>query len=123
MAAVLSKKYHGGLLWTNACCSHPYPGEKVEDAAQRRLQEEMGFSVPDDLSVCVLGHCDVPSEHHHTFSIFGPTAEETISAMTNCIKTRLAHPAYPPQIVHLPIYDNLNSSTASARQVRTEMLE
>ena len=37
------KKYHSGGLWTNACCSHPRPGEKIEDAAHRRLQEEMGF--------------------------------------------------------------------------------
>ena len=41
-----AKKYHGGLLWTNACCSHPYPDEPVQDAAQRRLKEEMGFSIP-----------------------------------------------------------------------------
>ena len=38
------KKYHGGGLWTNACCSHPFPGEEVKDAATRRLKEEMGFS-------------------------------------------------------------------------------
>src|SRR5215207_708086 len=38
-----AEKYHGALLWTNSCCSHPYPGEKVEDAAVRRLEEEMGF--------------------------------------------------------------------------------
>lgn len=37
-------KYHSGGLWTNACCSHPAPGETTEAAAQRRLQEEMGFS-------------------------------------------------------------------------------
>lgn len=37
------EKYHGAFLWTNACCSHPYPGEKVEAAAQRRLKEELGF--------------------------------------------------------------------------------
>jgi len=36
-------KYHSGGLWTNACCSHPRPGEKTIDAAHRRLQEEMGF--------------------------------------------------------------------------------
>ena len=36
-------KYHSGGLWTNACCSHPEPGEKTIDAATRRLQEEMGF--------------------------------------------------------------------------------
>ncbi len=39
-------KYHGGLLWTNACCSHPYPGEETSDAANRRLDEELGFSTP-----------------------------------------------------------------------------
>ena len=36
-------KYHSGGLWTNACCSHPMPGEKTKDEAQRRLKEELGF--------------------------------------------------------------------------------
>ena len=37
------KKYHFGGLWTNACCGHPRKGEKLEDAARVRLQEEFGF--------------------------------------------------------------------------------
>ena len=37
-------KYHSGGLWTNACCSHPRPGEDVVQAANRRLKEELGFS-------------------------------------------------------------------------------
>ncbi|MCM5527610.1 isopentenyl-diphosphate Delta-isomerase [Parasegetibacter sp. NRK P23] len=41
-------KYHSGGLWTNTCCSHPEPGESVEMAAERRLKEEMGFSVKLD---------------------------------------------------------------------------
>jgi isopentenyl-diphosphate delta-isomerase len=41
-----SGKYHSGGLWTNACCSHPRPGEQTSDAALRRLKEEMGFQVP-----------------------------------------------------------------------------
>ncbi len=36
-------KYHSSELWTNTCCSHPYPGEETLDAAHRRLKEEMGF--------------------------------------------------------------------------------
>jgi len=39
-------KYHSGGLWTNACCSHPRPGETTADAAARRLREEMGFDCP-----------------------------------------------------------------------------
>jgi len=38
------EKYHSGGLWTNACCSHPQPGEDCSVAASRRLQEEMGFT-------------------------------------------------------------------------------
>lgn len=37
------KKYHSGGLWTNACCSHPAPGQDTLAAAKKRLQEEMGF--------------------------------------------------------------------------------
>jgi len=38
-------KYHSPGLWSNTCCSHPFPEEPVEEAAHRRLQEEMGFDV------------------------------------------------------------------------------
>jgi isopentenyl-diphosphate delta-isomerase len=42
-------KYHSGGLWTNTCCGHPRPNETTKEAAQRRLQEEMGF-------LCDLNH-------------------------------------------------------------------
>ncbi|MFT5141456.1 MAG: isopentenyl-diphosphate delta-isomerase [Rhodothermales bacterium] len=37
-------KYHSPGLWTNTCCSHPRPNEDVQDAASRRLGEEMGLA-------------------------------------------------------------------------------
>ncbi len=39
-------KYHSGGLWTNACCSHPRPGEGAAAAAARRLREELGIDCP-----------------------------------------------------------------------------
>jgi isopentenyl-diphosphate delta-isomerase len=38
------EKYHSAGLWTNACCSHPRPGEDTREAAVRRLREELGFT-------------------------------------------------------------------------------
>lgn len=45
-----SKKYHSAGLWTNTCCSHPRPGESVQEAAHRRLKEEMGIDVTPEFA-------------------------------------------------------------------------
>jgi len=39
-------KYHSEGLWSNTCCSHPYPNESTLNAAKRRLYEEMGIHSP-----------------------------------------------------------------------------
>jgi isopentenyl-diphosphate delta-isomerase len=39
-------KYHTAGMWSNTCDGHPRPGETVLDAAQRRLDEEMGIACP-----------------------------------------------------------------------------
>ena len=44
-------KYHSGGKWSNACCSHPRKGEIMEEALARRLQEELGFWMPERLNV------------------------------------------------------------------------
>ncbi|TLV03591.1 isopentenyl-diphosphate Delta-isomerase [Dyadobacter luticola] len=36
-------KYHSEGLWSNTCCSHPFPDEPTEEGAVRRLAEEMGI--------------------------------------------------------------------------------
>ncbi|HXV86846.1 MAG TPA: isopentenyl-diphosphate Delta-isomerase [Gemmatimonadales bacterium] len=38
-------KYHSGGLWSNACCGHPRPGEGTQEAATRRVREELGVEV------------------------------------------------------------------------------
>lgn len=43
-------KYHSGGLWTNACCSHPRPGELPANAAIRRLKEELGIDTTIDFA-------------------------------------------------------------------------
>jgi len=39
-------KYHSGGLWANTVCSHPRWDESVADCATRRLDEELGWTVP-----------------------------------------------------------------------------
>jgi isopentenyl-diphosphate delta-isomerase len=39
-------KYHCAGLWANSCCSHPHWGETPDKSAGRRLQEELGLSLP-----------------------------------------------------------------------------
>jgi isopentenyl-diphosphate delta-isomerase len=65
-------KYHSGGLWANACCSHPRPGEDLDIATGRRLEEELGvgcelrqlFEVAYDLDV---GGGLRENEYNHTF--------------------------------------------------------
>ncbi len=37
-------KYHWPLIWSNAVCSHPRENEDFQDAAQRRLKEELNIT-------------------------------------------------------------------------------
>lgn len=48
-------KYHSPNQWTNACCSHPRENETYLQAAQRRLQEELGIS------------CDLEEKFHFLY--------------------------------------------------------
>lgn len=49
-------KYHSGGLWTNACCSHPQSGEKTEQAANRKLMQEMGIDLNPSFAYKFIYH-------------------------------------------------------------------
>ena len=67
-----AEKYHSPLLWTNACCSHPRPGEVLIDTAHRRLKEEMNMACNlshqfSFIYKAVLEHGMTEHEYDHVF--------------------------------------------------------
>ena len=40
------EKYHFAERWSNACCTHPMPGESPHEAVRRRIREELGVDSP-----------------------------------------------------------------------------
>lgn len=69
-----ASKYHSPGLWSNACCSHPRPGEAVVDAAHRRLQEELGFDCALNPTFSFLYRAQLEAgliEHEYDHVLFG----------------------------------------------------
>ena len=99
-------KYHSGGLWTNACCSHPGNGQQTIDAAQKRLEEEMGFTVPlakafDFIYKAVLENGLTEYEYDHVFVGFydgeiNPDSKEVkdfcFASMQEIKNSFLSHP-------------------------------
>ncbi|MCS6917872.1 MAG: isopentenyl-diphosphate Delta-isomerase [Chitinophagales bacterium] len=85
------QKYHFPGLWTNACCSHPKPGEALLAGAARRLTEELGISVPLQLRGNVIYRFYDP--------VSGLTEHELDYVLTGCTDGPL-HPD-PLQISEL----------------------
>ena len=52
-------KYHSPGLWSNTACSHPRTGEKTDDAAHRRMMEEMGFDCDLEKAFTFIYKADV----------------------------------------------------------------
>ena len=75
------EKYHSGGLWSNACCSHPRPGESTLAAARRRVREELGIDVNMEAAGHLRYKADVGNgvienewDHLYTGIWDGPTA-------------------------------------------------
>ncbi|MEZ5083085.1 MAG: isopentenyl-diphosphate Delta-isomerase [Bacteroidales bacterium] len=67
-------KYHSPGRWTNTCCSHPRLSEKTEDAAHRRMVEEMGFDCDFEEVFTFIYKSDVGGgliEHEFDHVFFG----------------------------------------------------
>lgn len=65
-------KYHSGGLWTNTCCSHPGIDEPIQEAANRRLKEEMNIScdlmfVSKFIYKAEFGNGLIEHEYDHVF--------------------------------------------------------
>lgn len=66
-------KYHSPGLWSNACCSHPEPGQDTRIAAEKRLMDEMGFTVPLAEKFSFIYRAELPNglvehEFDHVFT-------------------------------------------------------
>ena len=69
-------KYHGGGLWTNACCSHPGWNEDVRESAAERLEYEMGVKCDLQFLFAFLYHALVENnltEHEYDYVFVGKT--------------------------------------------------
>lgn len=74
-------KYHTPGLWTNTCCSHPFPEEETNQAACRRLKEEMGLEIPLENLFTFRYFSELPDgliEHEMDHVLVGYTNEEPV---------------------------------------------
>ncbi len=87
------EKYHSGGLWTNTCCSHPRPGETVDQAAVRRLREEMGMTAALERRFTFIYKADVGQglvEHELDHVLFGQTTGTPVPDPAEVMEWRFA---------------------------------
>lgn len=74
-----AQKYHSPGLWTNACCSHPRLGETNDEAARRRLGEELNVVSDLHFIYSFIYRADLENgliEHEYDHVYWGYTSQE-----------------------------------------------
>ncbi len=102
------KTDHGKLPFTALICLGISDGAGVRQSLQN-----LAIETPGNLSVHILGHCDVPSEHYQFFSMSGSNYSDGIRELIRCVKDRIDRPDAPPRITYLPVHRVLRSSTGA----------
>lgn len=76
----------------------------IEDAARfRQMLLDAGISIPDHLSVVLLGRTDLSNEHGGFFEIIGSSVEDQAEALYRAITNRWADPARPNGVHLTPV--------------------
>lgn len=78
-----AEKYHCGSLWANSCCTHPYWGEDLRHAADRRVREELGITVNLTAARALTYQASVTDglfEHEHVQVFWAETDRSSLSA-------------------------------------------
>lgn len=79
-------KYHCGGLWANTCCSHPHWEEDIATCAHRRLQDELGTTLPLQPIGIVEYRADVGhglTEHERVHMFNGTTDPNALQLVLN----------------------------------------
>ena len=79
----------------------------------RQCLTELGISCPQDLSLVVLGHHDVPTEHFGFMSMAGSSYLAAAGSLIEVIYRRIEAPREAPQIVYLDCIAQFRDSTAA----------
>ena len=86
----------------------------ISDAAGiRNCLKRLGLEIPKDLSVYMLGHHDVPSEHFDAMTMAGSSHRDAARQLIETVRRRLSSPGLPPQIIYLDCKEVIRRSTSA----------
>lgn len=83
------------LYWSNTCCSHPRRGESVEEAARRRLREELGLACQLTFLYKFEYHArfrDIGAEHELCWVFAGRSNDEPVADAAEIAACRYVTP-------------------------------